>query len=59
MRELLSSYDFPGNDIPIVRGSALRRWKPRPAEPDPTGSEAGGGVDRYIPTPVREIDKPS
>ena len=59
VRELLSSYDFPGDDLPIVTGSALKAL-----EGDP--GELGEGsihrlieaMDRYIPQPQREIDKP-
>ncbi len=57
VRELLSSYDFPGDDIPVVQGSALKALE---------GDEAGeksidalmAAVDAYIPMPVRDIDKP-
>jgi elongation factor Tu len=61
LRELLSSYEFPGDEIPIIRGSALAALEaPRdlsnPAyEPILALMEA---VDNYIPTPVREVDKP-
>ncbi|HEY6171664.1 MAG TPA: elongation factor Tu, partial [Candidatus Kapabacteria bacterium] len=65
LRELLSKYEFPGDDIPIVRGSALQALN--------AGSDAGAtaddprlqciyelmdAVDSYIPTPERDIDKP-
>jgi elongation factor Tu len=60
MRELLSEYEFPGDDIPIVRGSALKALE----SGDPN-SEYGkqikellDAVDSYIPEPVRETDKP-
>jgi elongation factor Tu len=57
VRELLSSYDFPGDDIPVVQGSALKALE---------GDEAGeksidalmAAVDAYIPQPDRDIDKP-
>ncbi|MCK5073290.1 MAG: elongation factor Tu [Bacteriovoracaceae bacterium] len=59
VRELLSSYDFPGDDIPIVSGSALVAMEKGDAK---IGSETiaklMAEVDRYIPTPAREIDKP-
>ena len=61
MRELLSSYNFPGDEIPFVRGSALKALE---APNDPTHAaykpifELMDQVDAYIPTPVREIDKP-
>jgi elongation factor Tu len=60
LRELLSKYDFPGDDIPIVRGSALKAL-----EADDPKSEAAkcifelmAAVDGYVPVPKREIDKP-
>jgi elongation factor Tu len=62
LRELLSSYEFPGDDIPIVRGSALQALESRST--DPNAAEYASiwellrVVDEYIPTPVREIDKP-
>ncbi len=56
-RELLSEYDFPGDDIPIIRGSALKAL-----EGDPKWvakiEELMNTVDEYIPTPVRDNDKP-
>jgi elongation factor Tu len=59
LRELLSSYDFPGDDIPIIRGSALKALE----SGDPA-SESGqqimelmDAVDSYIPVPERAIDK--
>ena len=59
VRELLSSYDFPGDDIPIVKGSALCALEDRSPE---LGKEAilklMAEVDRYIPQPERPIDKP-
>jgi len=59
VRELLSSYDFPGDDIPIVKGSALCALEDRSPE---IGKEAilklMAEVDRYIPQPERPIDKP-
>ena len=59
LRELLSKYDFPGDEIPIVRGSALKAL-------EGDTSEIGAGsikklldaVDNYIPTPERDVDKP-
>ena len=62
LRELLDSYGFPGDDIPIVRGSALQALMCD--SKDPTAPEYEciwelmRVVDEYIPTPVREIDKP-
>jgi len=60
LRELLSKYDFPGDDIPIVKGSALNALQ----SDDPNSPEAAcifelmKAVDGYIPEPVRDIDKP-
>jgi len=62
LRELLTNYGFPGEDIPIVRGSALRALES--PSTDPNAPEYGciwellRVVDEYIPTPVREMDKP-
>ena len=59
VRELLSSYDFPGDDIPIVKGSALAAVEGRDA---PIGEDAimnlMTAVDTYIPQPERPIDQP-
>ncbi|MBU3146706.1 elongation factor Tu, partial [Clostridium sp. CF012] len=59
VRELLSEYDFPGDDIPVVTGSALKALE------NPTDEEASKciielmeAVDTYIPTPTRLTDKP-
>jgi elongation factor Tu len=59
VRELLSKYEFPGDDVPVVRGSSL------PAYQNPTDDAAGkcidelmNALDTYIPEPVREVDKP-
>ena len=57
IRELLSSYDFPGDDIPVVKGSALRALEGDPKW-ETTVEELMAAVDDYIPTPVRETDKP-
>jgi len=62
LRELLSSYKFPGEMTPIVRGSALKALES--TSQDPNAPEYGcigellRVVDSYIPTPVREMDKP-
>jgi len=62
LRELLSSYDFPGDDLPIIRGSALQALES--SSSDTNGPEYEciwelmKAVDDYIPTPVREVDKP-
>jgi len=60
LRELLSSYDFPGDDIPIVRGSALKALESGdPSSPDAACVlELMEAVDSYIPVPVRDTDKP-
>ncbi len=58
IRELLSEYDFPGDDIPVVRGSGYQALQ------DPTGPwadkimELMAAVDEYVPTPERAVDKP-
>ena len=57
VRELLSSYDFPGDDIPIVRGSALKAME-GDAEWEAKIEELMTKVDEYIPQPERELDKP-
>jgi len=62
LRELLTSYRFPGDDIPIIRGSALKALESKST--DPNAPEYAciwalmKAVDEYIPTPVRETDKP-
>src|SRR5918998_1047812 len=61
-RELLSKYGFPGDEIPIVRGSALRALES--GSQDPGAAEYGPilalmeAVDGYIPTPERPVDRP-
>jgi elongation factor Tu len=60
LRDLLSSYDFPGDDIPIIRGSALKALE----SDDPDSEEAKciwdllDAIDSYIPEPQRDTDKP-
>jgi len=60
LRELLTSYKFPGNEIPIIRGSALKALN----TDDPNSEDAKcihelmDAIDTYIPEPVRVIDKP-
>ncbi|MDE5714503.1 MAG: elongation factor Tu [Anaeroplasmataceae bacterium] len=56
-RELLSEYDFPGDDIPFVRGSALKALEGDAAWVSKI-DELMNHVDEYIPTPVRDTDKP-
>ena len=59
IRELLSSYDFPGDDIPIVRGSALLAVQGDESELGrPAVRKLMDAVDTAIPTPARAIDKP-
>ena len=62
LRELLSSYNFPGDDIPIIRGSALGVLESKSTDPKAPEYECiwnlMNAVDTYIPTPVRETDKP-
>ena len=57
VRELLSKYDFPGDDIPIVRGSALKAME-GDAEHEKQILELMAQVDAYIPVPERDVDKP-
>lgn len=67
VRELLSSYDFPGDDVPLVSGSALQALEYMTANPKAKRGENDwvdaiyklmDEVDSYIPTPEREVDKP-
>jgi len=59
LRELLTSYEFPGDQIPIIRGSALNALNnPDDAVANKCIFELMKAVDDYIPTPVRPIDKP-
>jgi len=60
MRELLSKYEFPGDDIPIIRGSALKALESEDADSDDVKPifELMDAIDSYIPEPVRETDKP-
>ena len=59
VRELLSEYEFPGDDIPVIKGSALRALE-NPTDPEATACimELMDAVDSYIPTPERATDKP-
>ena len=59
VRELLSEYDFPGDDIPVITGSALKALE-NPTDPEATKCimELMDAVDSYIPTPERATDKP-
>ncbi len=61
VRELLSKYEFPGDDLPVIRGSALKALEAPDNPDDPAYApiqELMDAVDSYIPTPVRAIDKP-
>ena len=59
LRELLNKYEFPGDDIPIIQGSALDALNnPDDAEKTKCLQELLDAVDSYIPIPEREIDKP-
>ena len=59
VRELLSSYDFPGDDIPVIRGSALKALESDEVDSEEVKSvfELMDAVDTYIPVPERDIDK--
>jgi elongation factor Tu len=60
VRELLSEYDFPGDDLPVIRGSALKALESGDPE-DEWGkgiTELMEAIDSYIPQPKRDIDKP-
>jgi elongation factor Tu len=57
VRELLSAYEFPGDDIPVIKGSALKALEGDP-EWEKTVEELMAAVDSYIPTPERDIEKP-
>jgi elongation factor Tu len=57
IRDLLSEYDFPGDDIPVVKGSALKALEGE-AEWEAKIDELMAAVDEYIPTPARDTDKP-
>jgi elongation factor Tu len=60
LRELLTQYEFPGDEIPIIRGSALKALEAEnPDDPDTKSIwELMDAVDNYIPEPVRDLDKP-
>jgi elongation factor Tu len=59
VRELLKSYQFPGDDIPVIRGSALMALEDKEAEQgEQSILKLMEEVDRYIPQPVRDKDKP-
>ena len=63
VRDLLTEYEFPGDDIPVIRGSALKALEsdckdPRECEDCKNIMELMDAVDSYIPTPKRDVDKP-
>jgi len=62
LRELLTSYEFPGDDIPIIRGSGLKALESASTDPNAPEyaciTELMDAVDSYIPTPERPLDKP-
>jgi elongation factor Tu len=61
VRELLSSYEYPGDDIPIIRGSGLKALQSSGKRGDPDADPIFAlmdAVDAYIPTPERAVDKP-
>jgi elongation factor Tu len=62
VRELLSKYDFPGDDIPIISGSALKALESPSDDPNAEEykciKELLDAIDSYIPQPAREVDKP-
>jgi elongation factor Tu len=62
LRELLSSYEFPGDDLPVIRGSALQALESSSKDVDAPEYasiwELMKAVDEYIPTPEREVDQP-
>ncbi|WP_455675433.1 elongation factor Tu [Pradoshia sp.] len=57
IRDLLSEYDFPGDDIPVIKGSALKALEGE-AEWEEKIVELMSAVDEYIPTPTRDTEKP-
>ncbi|WP_341754677.1 elongation factor Tu [Candidatus Tisiphia endosymbiont of Dioctria rufipes] len=57
VRELLSMYDFPGDDISVIRGSALQALEGKP-EGEAAIKELMNAIDEYIPQPERDTDKP-
>ena len=62
LREMLSGYGFPGDDIPIIHGSALKALESESTDPNAPEyeciNELMKAVDEYVPEPVRETDKP-
>ena len=62
LREMLTSYKFPGDDIPIIRGSALKALESESTDPDAPEyaciKELMDTIDNYFPDPERDVDKP-
>ncbi|HCS67453.1 MAG TPA: elongation factor Tu, partial [Oribacterium sp.] len=58
VRDLLNEYEFPGDEIPVIRGSALKALEDPKSEWGDKIMELMDAVDSYIPEPVRETDKP-
>ena len=59
MRELLSKYEFPGDDVPVIRGSALQALEnPEDEEKTKCIWELMEALDTYFPLPDRPVDKP-
>jgi elongation factor Tu len=59
VRELLSEYEFPGDDIPVIKGSALKALESGGEGPDAECiQELMDAIDSYIPEPVRDVEKP-
>lgn len=60
IRELLSEYDFPGDDIPVIQGSALKALESGDADSEEAKCifELMNAVDNYVPTPERQVDRP-
>ena len=60
LRELLSKYEFPGDDIPIIKGSALKALEADDSDSEDAKAvfELMDAIDEYIPEPVRDTDKP-
>jgi elongation factor Tu len=62
VREMLSKYEFPGDDIPVIRGSALKAMENPTGSPDDPDVkcifELMDAVDSYFPEPVRDVDRP-
>jgi elongation factor Tu len=60
VRELLSEYEFPGDDVPVIKGSALKALESGDPDADATKCifELMDAIDEYVPLPERDVDKP-